>query len=296
MSGFDTIDFSQLPAPDVVESLEYEAVLAEVTAVFVGLYPDYTATVESDPVRKLLELAAYRELKLRQRVNDAGRAVMLPWSGGNDLDNLAALVPVARLTITPGDAQAIPPIVPIMEADADFRTRVQLAPEAFSVAGPDGGYKYHALTVPEVKDAYPHSPAPVDVELYVLAREGNGLPAQTVLDAVTAAVNAKDVRPLTDRLAVLPAEIIEYEVIATLIIGTGPSAGNVESAARANMQALADARHRFGAGVPLSAIYAALHVEGVLRVDLAMTDGVTVQPHQAAYCTGIALTVEAANG
>ena len=296
MNGFDTIDFSQLPAPDVVEPLDFEGILAELMAEYAVSYPDYNATVESDPVRKLLEVAAYRELKLRQRVNDAGRAVMLPWSGGNDLDNLAAIVPVSRLQLDPGDQSAIPPIAPAMEGDDDFRTRVQLAPEAFSVAGPDGGYKYHALTVPEVKDAYPHSPAPVDVELYVLAREGNGLPSQVVLDAVATVVNAKDIRPLTDRVSVLPAEIVEYAVSATLHIGTGPSAGDVRSVARANMQKLADARHRLGAGVPLSAIYAALHVEGVQRVDLALDQGIIVLSHQAAYCTYIDLIVETANG
>lgn len=296
MNGFDTIDFSQLPAPDVVESLDFEGILAELMAEYAARYPEHNATVESDPVRKLLEVAAYRELKLRQRVNDAGRAVMLPWSGGNDLDSLAALVPVSRLVVDPGDEDAVPPIAPTMEADDSFRTRVQLAPEAFSVAGPDGGYKFHALTVPEVKDAYPHSPAPVDVELYILALGGSGIPAQMVLDAVAAVVSAKDIRPLTDRVTVLPAEIVEYAVSATLHIGTGPSAGDVQNAARANMQKLADARHRLGAGVPLSAIYAALHVEGVQRVDLALEQGITVLPYQAAYCTGIELVVEAANG
>ncbi|MDB0554546.1 baseplate assembly protein, partial [Ralstonia solanacearum] len=34
-----TIDLSQLPAPSVVETLEYEAILAERQAAFVSLYP-----------------------------------------------------------------------------------------------------------------------------------------------------------------------------------------------------------------------------------------------------------------
>ena len=44
---------------------------------------------------------AYRELLIRQRVNDAARGVMLATASGTDLDNLAANFNVERLLITP---------------------------------------------------------------------------------------------------------------------------------------------------------------------------------------------------
>ena len=34
------IDLSQLPAPDVVETLDFEAILAERKATLISLYPD----------------------------------------------------------------------------------------------------------------------------------------------------------------------------------------------------------------------------------------------------------------
>jgi phage-related baseplate assembly protein len=33
------VDLSQLPAPDVVETLDYETILAERKATFISLYP-----------------------------------------------------------------------------------------------------------------------------------------------------------------------------------------------------------------------------------------------------------------
>ena len=56
------IDLSQLPAPDVVETLDFEAILAERNATLISLYPEdeqeavaRTLTLESDPLVKYLE-------------------------------------------------------------------------------------------------------------------------------------------------------------------------------------------------------------------------------------------------
>ena len=52
----------------------------------------FTALVESDPAWTILEVAAYRELLLRQRINDASRAVMLAFATGADLEHLGQSV------------------------------------------------------------------------------------------------------------------------------------------------------------------------------------------------------------
>lgn len=55
-----TIDLSQLPAPDVVETLDYEVLLAEQKATLISLYPEeqqaaIALTLESEPVVKVLQ-------------------------------------------------------------------------------------------------------------------------------------------------------------------------------------------------------------------------------------------------
>ena len=79
MSGFSAIDLSQVPAPNVVEPLNFESVLADLKAELLAIDPILGGVLdfESEPVIKLLEAFAYRELLLRGRVNDAARAVML---------------------------------------------------------------------------------------------------------------------------------------------------------------------------------------------------------------------------
>lgn len=76
--GFSAIDLSQLPSPDVVQSLEYEARLAAMLADLRARAPDFDALLESDPAFILLELASYFKVLTLQRVNDAARAVMQP--------------------------------------------------------------------------------------------------------------------------------------------------------------------------------------------------------------------------
>ncbi|RBH41297.1 baseplate assembly protein, partial [Pseudomonas sp. MWU13-2860] len=60
------IDLSQLPAPDIVDELDYEMILAEKKARLVALYPKEqqdeiaaTLELESEPMVKLLQEAAY---------------------------------------------------------------------------------------------------------------------------------------------------------------------------------------------------------------------------------------------
>ncbi|NJB67210.1 phage-related baseplate assembly protein [Desulfobaculum xiamenense] len=292
MSGFSDIDLSRLPAPRVVETLSFERVLAAMRADLVSRDPAYTALLESDPALKVLEVAAYREVLLRQRVNDAARAVMLAHAVGSDLDNLAALVPLTRRVVDPGDPDALPPVPPTMESDAEFRRRVQLAPEGFSTAGPDGAYLFHALNVPGVKDAAVSSPAPGEVLVHVLGLGGNGTPDEVTLGAVRAALSAAETRPFTDHVEVRAAEIVSYEVRATLYVQPGPSFEAVKVVAGRTLAATAAASHVLGAGMALSKLYAALQVEGVARVKLvAPAADVACLPHQAAHCAGVTLEV-----
>ena len=82
-----------------------------------------------------------------------------------------------------------------MESDADFRRRIILAPEGYSVAGPEGAYIFHALSAdPDVLDASATSPTPGEVVVTVLSRTGDGTAPPELLATVEAAGSADDVR------------------------------------------------------------------------------------------------------
>lgn len=295
-----TIDLSQLPAPDVVETLDYETLLAERKATLISLYPAdqqeavaRTLSLESEPIVKLLQENAYREVILRQRINEAAEANMVAWANGADLDQLGANNGVVRLTLTAADDSAIPPVAAVMESDDDFRLRVASAFEGLSVAGPTGAYEFHAKSADgRVSDATAISPSPACVTVTVLSREADGVAAADLLAVVDAALNDENVRPVADRLTVQSAAIVNYSVDAVLYIYPGPEAEPVRAAAEAKLQAFVSAQRRLGRDIRQSALYAALHVEGVQRVQLnEPAQDVVLDKTQAGYCTGYTITV-----
>ncbi|ALV92010.1 MULTISPECIES: baseplate assembly protein [Pantoea] len=295
-----TIDLSQLPAPDVVEVLDYETLLAERKSTLISLYPEdqqeavaRVLALESDPIVKVLQENAYREVILRQRINEAARAVMVAYAVDDDLDQLGANNGVTRLTITPADDTAIPPVAAVMESDDDFRVRIAGAFEGLSVAGPSGAYEYHARSADgRVADASAISPSPAVVTVTILAREGNGTAADDLLTVVDTALNDENVRPVADRVTVQSAVIINYEIEAELYLYPGPEAEPIRTASEAKLVAYIGTQKRLGRDIRLSALYAAMHVEGVQRVNLIKpVADVVLDKTQAAYCTGYTLSV-----
>ncbi|ELA3501457.1 baseplate assembly protein [Salmonella enterica] len=295
-----TVDLSLLPVPDVVEELDYETILAERIATLISLYPEdqqeavaRTLALESEPVVKMLQENAYREVIWRQRVNEAARAVMLAYAIDSDLDNIGANFNVERLVVTPADDTTIPPTQAEMELDADYRLRIQQAFEGMSVAGSTGAYEFHGRSADgRVADISVISPSPACVTISVLSRENNGAASDELLSIVRNALNGEDVRPVADRVTVQSAQIVDYQISATLFIYPGPESEPVRAAAEAKLKTYISAQHRLGRDIRLSAIYAALHVEGVQRVELtAPVADIVLDKTQASFCTDYQIVI-----
>ena len=242
---------------------------------------------------KLLQENAYRELILRQRVNEAAKANMVAWATGADLDQLGANNGVTRLTLRAADNSTLPPTAAVMESDDNFRMRIAAAFEGLSVAGPSGAYEYHAKSADgRIADVSATSPAPAEVAITVLSREGDGTASADLLAIVANALNDEDVRPVADRVRVQAAAIVSYRVDATLFLYPGPEAEPIRAAAEAKLLAFINAQSRLGRDIRQSALYAALHVEGVQRVELAQpTADVVLDKTQAAWCSGYSIRI-----
>ncbi|MBK5910130.1 hypothetical protein CCR85_01305 [Rhodothalassium salexigens] len=286
------IDLSRLPPPDVVEPVDYETILAAMKADLAARWPDFQdgPHMAGDPLVKLLEVAAYWVTLVHQRVNDASRATMLATATGADLDNLAALLGVERLTVVPGNDDADP----VMEPDADLRRRAALALEGYPTAGSVGAYRFHALSADgRVADVGVASPAPGEVVVTVLVRDGDGTPDAELLARVTERLTADRVRPLTDLVTVRAAQVTPVAIRARLLVEPGPAVETVRSAADSAVRAYLAERHRLGAVLALSGLAAALHQPGVRRVLLdAPTADTDPGADGVAHATDIEITAE----
>ncbi|EDY85459.1 baseplate J-like protein [gamma proteobacterium HTCC5015] len=328
MTQSNTIDLSKLPAPDVVEPLDYETLFAQRKAELLTIMPELadTLALESEPLTIQLQVSAYRELNLRQRINQAAKSVMLAYAVDADLENLGALLGVPRLTLVEADPSANPPIEAVLESNTAYRERIQLSLDGLSTAGPEQGYVYHARSAdPRVKDAKVDAPtftratldpgveatlpagaivlipsydaglaepSPGDVVISVLSNNGDGTAPSDLLTAVESAVNGEDTRPTTDHVIVQSATIINYTVEAELTIYPGPDGTTVLESAQQAVAAYVSDNHRLGRDITISGLHAALHKEGVQNVALtAPVADIEVSKSEAAYCTAIDITL-----
>ncbi|WP_343611106.1 baseplate J/gp47 family protein [Novosphingobium sp.] len=319
MATSSTIDLSQLPAPEGVETLDFEAILAEYVAIATPLI-DFNPNFPGDPVTKILSALAYREVYWRTRVNEAVKAVMVAYAIKGDLDNLGALMGVARPVVTPADATA--GTAAVMLDDESYRALIVQAPQGYSVAGPEGAYIFHALAAStDVQDVSVNAPQPDDikalvmgvlaahgadaaltaamqttldeavwpgtVEVCVLSKQGDGTAPETLLDTVDAALSSDDVRPLTDYVKVKSAEILNYGIDAELTFFDGPDRAVVLAKALQQLEDYKAASRRLGRDIVRAAIITALCPKGVQNVKLnSPPEDIPVNQQQAGNCTG----------
>ncbi|AQT95922.1 baseplate J/gp47 family protein [Pseudomonas azotoformans] len=302
MNSFAAIDLSQLPAPQIVEQIDFEVILAERKAYMISLWPieeqaEIAARLEmeSEPLTKLLQENAYRETIWRQRVNEASIANLLALAKGPDLDQLAGNFNVQRLVVQEAKPLAVPPVARIMESDDSLRERAQMSWEGLSTAGPRKSYIFHARGADgRVADARAESPTPSVAVVTVQSLLGDGTATPDLIAAVKTYLSGDDRRPVCDRLTVQSAQILRYQVKAKLFLLTsGPESEPILAAAEQRLLAYVGQRRRLAMEVSESALHAALFVEGVRKVVLENWVDIVATEAQAPYCTGVTVTLGA---
>lgn len=273
---------SNLPQPEVIETVSFERILEDLVADarlrFQAAGVDYdVGNLETDPVKIALEVAAYRETLLRQRVNDAAKSNLVMFSQGSDLDHLAAFYDVQRLA---------------GEKDVPLRERVILAISGRSTGGPRDWYRAAARRASvRVRDAavYRVGSGP-DIRIAILATDNFGEPDAALLAAVRAVVTADNVRVISDRVEVVAATSSTVDVAADIwLLPEAPQ--TVFEGLPAALTAALAAQGGLGFDVTRSWLTATLHQAGVQKV-VVNTPGndVVVDSNSAAKLGMVTLT------
>lgn len=277
LSPLTSREIAALPKPDVVETLSFEAILAELKADLVARWtarraenpdlPELDAEaldVEGEPIVMLLEAAAFRETLLRGRINDAARARLLVFARGGDLEHIAGGLDLRRELVSAAtdDAPAV------YESDAALRRRILLAPSAFNTAGAAKAYVFYALTAaPSLADVSAVKAEPGQVVVTLLGA-GQAQPSARELAAVRATMARDDLVPTTAFVTVQGPTVVQIDVEAELTLYPGPAKDTILALARSRLTEFLSVNRRLGADVARSALIARLHVEGVQSVAL----------------------------
>lgn len=270
------IDLSAYPQPEIIEALDYEAILSEHVATFQQIWeikralnplmPEYdVGLLETDPVKIVLEAASYRELMLRARINLAAMANLVAFASGSDLDHLAAFYGVLRLT---------------GEADVDFRDRLLIEIKGRSTGGSSYWYQAAALRADvRIKAAvvYRERLFPV-IHIALLSKENGGIPDRVMLDAVSSMVMSDRVRLMNDTVVVEAAVNSTTNIEADIwLLPNFPTA--IIDNLPAILRAAWTAESSVGFDLEPSWIEARLHVAGVKKVNcVSPTQAVIADP------------------
>jgi phage-related baseplate assembly protein len=280
------IDFARLPPPAVIEELDFEVMLARYKADVLAKKPDLARALdlEQSPTNIILEAEAYGEMLVRARVNAAARAVMLAFSTGTDLDNLAALLNVERGTLPDGVTR---------EGDESLRRRTQLAPEAFTTAGSEGAYIFQALSADlSIRDV---SAERIDrfggVRITIMNSGSDPAPTKQQILNVVNRLNQKNIKPLTDVVSVGPVKVITTDIVANVTFYPGPDAALIMTEIGKALTKVRDRISLLGRDLTRSAIISALNQEGVQSVELiSPAENIVVGKDQCAIIKSASVT------
>ncbi len=276
---------SGLPDPTVIEEISFEAILASMKSNLVARFPSIEPVLEleSSAAVKVMQVAAYREMLIRSRINFAARANLLAYATGTDLDHVGA--------------GASPPVERMyQESDDRFRIRIFDAARARNT-GSFSRYRYVAMSADiRVANAqgYRVGRSPI-VYVAILSTNTDGTADNALIDTVQAAFDLPENRMPNGEVMVLSAVTTVVNVTAALTIVPG-----MPSTLRANAEkSLRDAwaaEGGLGRDLTRDWIKARLQVPGVYSVSVPQPVADIIKPpYEAASLGTVTLTIAGEN-
>ena len=168
----------------------------------------------------------YAEIPIGGMTVDVPATCTVAGEGGNgyeigDLSTIVDPVPyvasASNITPTSGGAN--------IESDESYKERIYLAPGAYSTAGPEDSYIYHAKSYsPAVGDVEVTSDqAAGTVDVVFLMTDGSK-PNEDAIDGMIDYLSARNLRPMTDLVRVAAPDEVPYTIALTYYINRSDSA------------------------------------------------------------------------
>ena len=133
------------------------------------------------------------------------------------VDPIPYVASVSNTTATEGGAE--------IESDADLAERVFLAPGAYSTAGPEDGYIYHAEAYsPAVGDVVATSDQEAGTVDIVFIMADGSTPGEEMIEGMEGYMRSKDIRPMSDLVRIAAPEEVQYTINLTYYINRSDSA------------------------------------------------------------------------
>ena len=178
-----------------------------------------------------------------------------------------------------------------VENDESLAERVYLAPGAYSTAGPEDGYLYHAkkynAAIGDVVATSDHEAGQVDI-VFIMA--DGSKPGTAMISGLQAYLSGKTIRPMTDKLTVKAPEEVTYSINLTYYINRSDSARAVaiQAAVAQAVEEYKTWQRTIGRDVNPSQLAAMVMEAGAKRVTVTAPTFAAVAATKVAALTGSA--------
>lgn len=200
------------------------------------------------------------------------------------VDPIPYVASVTNTTATEGGAE--------IESDDDLAERVFLAPGAYSTAGPEDGYLYHAkaysTAIGDVVATSDQAAGTVDI-VFIMA--DGSTPGEEMIEGLEGYLQGKTIRPMTDLVRVAAPQEVQYTINLTYYINRSDSAKAVTIQA-AVAQAVADYQtwqRAIGRDINPSKLVAMVMEAGAKRVTVTAPTYTTVDATKVSAIQGSAV-------
>lgn len=315
MPRLGVIELSQLPPFVVLETISTETILSARMASLVQYWsqndPPNAAqydvgNLEFDPIRINQECSTFFELMLRDRVNQAARAVTLAFGFGGNLDAIGSRYPGGMPRLAG-------------ETDGAYKTRIWLSPNTLSQNGLYETYIFYALTAAQaagtpLRDCQVlATPGQPNVAITIM---NDGAPITALQDATGTFTGAFSAFPspiptnaqvtsvdsyikapgqgrkgLTDVVSVGGPLVVNVDYRIGIWLYPGWDVSSIMQQLFQALAALLESQRYLGFSHTLAAIDGALKVSGVYNVDIANpTKDVVIPTNAVVRVNSVALT------
>lgn len=301
------LDLSKIPPPEIVTELSFERNLGRIVEKLKATFDGWKAA-QSDPYYKTAEVVSSEVFQLQGRINESIRQCLIAFARGSNLDQLGAIFKLLRAvvevqpdgTVIYEDDESFRTAIitafdqystagtrngylywlrrTATEIDSEIREAARKLREDGKTSEAESLEK-SILSVIDF-NVYP-SASDEDPEKDKLIMRDGRISAiafflnQTELSDLprrVAAIRERMIRddhiPLNDRLEVIPAEVIQKNIVAVLFVPNGPDPKVFEDLAQSGARRFLAENSKIGKRISLSGLYSKLHVDGIIRVEL----------------------------
>ena len=294
------MNFTDIPKPPALIELKTSAIIDKLIKSFLEQNPQLEDAFKAggDPLKSLIEQCGYQFALLTNQINFAIKDNFIATATGDGLDNLVELVGLTRNQD---------------EGDEQLRQRYVDSWHHLNTTGSRTSYLYHAkLAHPIIKDVNAWSGKPGYVNIAILTHlhndklqlvDADAQDEQTISDGratteliqlVNINLHNDSIKPLGDKIIIKSAEIINYTIVANIILAKDVQVEEkiIQDRLNAQLHALVSANHKFCQNILVSQILAALYNKTVKEVKLIepQTDLIMTEA-QVGFCTDITLNI-----